>query len=467
MKVKLHFILIFILFLSCSIDSNKKLLGVISLAKDNLLSIAAGSMQYPSSLIFYVNAKVNITPTVQGTVSSYSISPNLPAGISIDTSTGKIQGTPTSATSALDYTVTSGALSSKINIQVKSITATRVYGQLGDFTTGTANKGGISADSLNSPRNCSIDKDDNLYVADTDNNRVLFYPKGSTTATRVYGQLADFTSTAANNGGRSANTLDSPRGVYVDSNNIVYIADTSNDRVLVYENNSTTASKVFGQQNGFTTGTTNFGGLSAQSLSDPRGIVRDRNNLLYIFDTNNNRLLSYSETSTTAIDVIGQNNIFTTNTSGLSASKFDSPFSVVFDSSNNLYVADLYNNRVLFFPSNQKTATVVYGQQGSFTSNTTNNGGVSSISLDSPIGVQIDKSNGLYVADGGNNRVLFFPENSTAATIVFGQNNSFTSNTANNGGLSATSLNNPRGVCIDSSGGLYVVDDNNNRVLYF
>ncbi|HMV42339.1 MAG TPA: hypothetical protein PLP33_10805 [Leptospiraceae bacterium] len=81
--------------------------------------------------------------------------------------------------------------------------------------------------------------------------------------------------------------------------------------------------------------------------------------------------------------------------------------------------------------------------------------------------MQIDRSNGLYVADGGNNRVLYFPENSTTATIVFGQNDSFTSNTANNGGRSALSLNNPRGVCIDSAGGLYVIDDDNNRVLYY
>jgi len=312
-----------------------------------------------------------------------------------------------------------------------------------------------------------VDKDDNLYIADTNNNRVLFYLKGSTTATRVYGQLGSFTSNTANNGGRSADTLNSPRGVYVDANNFVYIADTTNDRVLAYENNSTTATKVFGQQDGFTTGTSNLGGLSAQSLNSPRGAIRDKNNLLYLFDTDNHRLLSFPDTSSTANDVYGQDNLFTTNSSGLTSSKFNAPFSIVFDSSNNLYVADLYNNRVLFFPKNTKTASTVYGQQGSFTTSIANNGGLSSISLDSPIGVQIDRSNGLYVADGGNNRVLYFPENSTTATIVFGQNDSFTSNTANNGGRSALSLNNPRGVCIDSAGGLYVIDDDNNRVLYY
>lgn len=46
------------------------------------------------------------TPTVTGTVSSYSVSPTFPAGLSINTSTGTISGTPTAATAQTAYTVT-------------------------------------------------------------------------------------------------------------------------------------------------------------------------------------------------------------------------------------------------------------------------------------------------------------------------------------------------------------------------
>jgi hypothetical protein len=49
-------------------------------------------------------------------------------------------------------------------------------------------------------------------VADQYNNRVLFYPSGSTTATRVYGQGGSFTTNTANNGGISANSLAFPTG---------------------------------------------------------------------------------------------------------------------------------------------------------------------------------------------------------------------------------------------------------------
>ena len=148
-------------------------------------------------------------------------------------------------------------------------TADVVYGQLGSFTTNTANKGGISADSLNTPQGVVVDSSGNLYVADADDNRVLFYPAGSTTATRVYGQLGSFTTNTANKGGLSADSLSFPEGVALDSSNNLYVTDVANNRVLFYPAGSTTATRVYGQAGSFTTGTENTGGISADSLFLP------------------------------------------------------------------------------------------------------------------------------------------------------------------------------------------------------
>ena len=103
-------------------------------------------------------------------------------------------------------------------------------------------------------------------------------------------------------------------------------------------------------------------------------------------------------------------------------------------------MADFVNNRVLFYPAGSTTATRVYGQLGSFTTNTVNKGGISADSLCFPFGVALDSSDNLYVTDFGNNRVLFYPAGSTTATRVYGQLGSFTTNTANTGGISADSL---------------------------
>ncbi|MGA2688858.1 MAG: hypothetical protein ABSE85_12395, partial [Candidatus Korobacteraceae bacterium] len=137
----------------------------------------------------------------------------------------------------------------------QSTTADVVYGQLGSFTTNTQNNGGVSANSLNSPQVIALDSSGNLYVTDTANSRVLFYPSGSTTATRVYGQGGSFTTNTGNKGGISANSLDEPIGVALDSSGNLYVADYGNNRVLFYPAGSTTATRVYGQGGSFTTNT--------------------------------------------------------------------------------------------------------------------------------------------------------------------------------------------------------------------
>jgi hypothetical protein len=110
--------------------------------------------------------------------------------------------------------------------------ATVVFGQSGSFTSNTANNGGISANSLASPQGVAVDGASNLYIADTLNNRVLMYAPGSTTASRVYGQLGSFTSGTANNGGITASSLSNPKGVVVEGASNLYIRDSGNNRVL-------------------------------------------------------------------------------------------------------------------------------------------------------------------------------------------------------------------------------------------
>lgn len=116
-----------------------------------------------------------------------------------------------------------------------------VYGQLGSFTTNTLNTGGLSANTLWTPSGVILDRDGNLYVADNGNSRILFYAAGETTPTRVYGQSGSFTTNFGNKGGLSANSLLFPEGITLDRNGNLYVADRNNNRVLFYLAGSTTA----------------------------------------------------------------------------------------------------------------------------------------------------------------------------------------------------------------------------------
>ena len=349
---------------------------------------------------------------------------------------------------------------------IAPITAGAVYGQLGSFTTnGTKENGAFSANTLFDPDGLAVDTSGNLYVSDQQNSRVLFYPAGSTTATRIYGQSGDYTSNVANSGGLSANTLSGPYGIALDSGGGLYVADYGNNRVLFYPSGSTTASRVYGQGGSFTSNAANNGGISASSLHQPTAVTLDSSGNLYVVDQYNNRVLFYPSGTTTATKVYGQGGSFSTVNTGSGVNGLNFPVAAALDSSGDLYVSDGNNNRVLFYPNNSTTATQVYGQFGSFTSNAANTGGISANSLQNPAGLTVDSSGNLYVADANNRRLLFYPFGTTTATRVYGQGGSFTSNAAS--GISANSLSQVWVPALDSNGNLYVADLGNNRVLEF
>lgn len=92
----------------------------------------ASAVQSPTNLVysgspFTFNVNNAITPISApthngGVVTSYSISPGLPTGLNINTSTGAITGTSTSVSSATNYIITasntSGSTTATINITV-------------------------------------------------------------------------------------------------------------------------------------------------------------------------------------------------------------------------------------------------------------------------------------------------------------------------------------------------------------
>src|SRR5262249_6094636 len=88
------------------------------------------------------------------------------------------------------------------------------------------------------PTGVAVDDRANVYVADQSNNRVLEYDMplvSGISADRVFGQGGSFTSTVCNLGGASATSLCSPSGVAVDGNGDTYVADTDNHRILEYD----------------------------------------------------------------------------------------------------------------------------------------------------------------------------------------------------------------------------------------
>jgi hypothetical protein len=135
-----------------------------------------------------------------------------------------------------------------------------------------------------------------LFVSDRTNHRVLIWntiPTTSGQAADVALGQPNLTSFTANNGGISGATINSPQGVYVNGTKL-YVADGANNRILIWNTIPTTngqaADAVFGQSN-FTSNTANAGGaLSAFGVYIPQRMFVTGGRL-FIPDYNNARVL--------------------------------------------------------------------------------------------------------------------------------------------------------------------------------
>jgi hypothetical protein len=107
-------------------------------------TMAPSGLGYPSAPAFVIQQPIEaLTPTVTGQISSYTVSPALPAGLSINSSSGVISGTPTAITPKTTYTVTAenagGSATASVSLVVNDVVpsvsyASPYYG----FTAGIA-----------------------------------------------------------------------------------------------------------------------------------------------------------------------------------------------------------------------------------------------------------------------------------------------------------------------------------------
>ncbi|HEV3112364.1 MAG TPA: NHL repeat-containing protein [Candidatus Binataceae bacterium] len=387
-----------------------------------------------------------------------------------------------------------------------------VFGQ-GDSFTAAANPcpSPPSPGALCSPAGITVDSGGNLYIADRSFSRIQEYNRpvmtGITAPAAVFGQPG-FSTGQCNNGGVGPGSVCLPSGLASDSNNDLFLADFGNQRVLEYIKPlattppNTIAGLVLGQ---FTLAQNSINAAKGNSLYSPAAVALDFSvspNRLYVADTNNSRVLGWSSVPSFANGapadlVVGQPDFFSAGCnqnrvdgSGNSIAAADtlcSPAGVAVDAAGDLWIADSANFRVLQYNAPfasgiraGQSASVVLGQHGSFTSRVNNNGGVSAASMSVPSGLAVNASGNLYVADPQNNRVLQFNRPSaaqTAADRVFGQGGDFAGSACNfDGGCAlrgcptiatADSLCGPSAVAVNAGGNVYIADTDNNRVLQF
>jgi len=361
--------------------------------------------------------------------------------------------------------------------------ADHVIGQI-DFTHNAPNF--LDEACLCFPRDVALDRSvepNRVYIADSANNRVLAFTSAGDgdmylRASLVLGQ-PDMYSNAF---GTGPSSLNFPVSVKVGPDAGVYVADRDNNRVLYFENpfeTDTEADLVFGQPD-FESSQPNAGGpASASTLNRPEGVAIDNERNVYVGDSRNHRALRYNrpqETDSVADVVWGQFGSFASGGENAAGSSrpgtFSYPFRLSVSDDGILAVADVGNHRIQLFDTNAEDPfqpVKVLGQEGDFSSSQDNRGGRSAKSLSGPEAV-VFVGRDLYVADTANCRVLFFRnplETDDAAVQVYGQFGNFTKSASVELGTSARSLWFPSGLDVDGEGSLFVADREQSRVVVF
>ena len=358
-----------------------------------------------------------------------------------------------------------------------------------DFVTAGANMngGGMTAFGLDSPAGLVFDQQNNLYVADFDNLRVLKFPAPSSSAPAamaVYGQ-AGFTTRVVSLQPTSS-SLAGPMGLAVTAAGKLYVTVPNDNRVLVFPPGATTgtaAMEVLGQPT-FTTNLPNadvFPRASAATFFGVMEVEVDAEGNIFVADAGNNRVLSFTPPAKTASRVLGQADFASNGANQIKPGSINAPYKMAIDYSQTpfpLYVSDTNNHRVVVWKDASRFRTgapadLVIGQPDLATAlpnvDTRGQATPSRTSLFAPRGIVLDAAGNLYVADAGNNRVLRYPRPVSQSgritpDAVLGQPDFFTSLSA---AVNASSLNQPSGLALGPDGRVFVSDGGNNRVLEF
>ena len=150
----------------------------------------------------------------------------------------------------------------------------------------------------------------------------------------------------------------------------------------------------------------------------------------------------------------GQSTGGSVNATGTSAS-FSHPEGVAVDASGNVYVADTSNDiiRKISAGANVSTFAGITGAPGHA------NGIGTSASFDSPVGIAVDSSGNVYVADSANDDIREISTTGVVITLAGTGSTGFS-----NGTGIAASFDNPTGVAVDASGNVYVADQTNDSI---
>ncbi len=290
---------------------------------------------------------------------------------------------------------------------------------------------GVENGQFNHPRGLAIGPQGNVYVVDSDNHRVqVFDSQGNWQ--QSWGSNCNLATGHGCLDPDGSGPLEygdgqfqEPWGIAVDEEGNVYVADTWNHRIQVFDADGTFVNKwgLFGESS-----------VDTGVFYGPRDVAIDTLGRILVTDTGNERIVAFDRDGY-YLDQWGQE--------GVGAGLFAEPVGIAVDSEGDIYVADTWNQRIQVFGPDLVYATewpvdAWYGQSV----------------LNKPY-LAVDGQGRIYATDPEGYRVAVF-DRQGQVLATFGTY-----------GFDANSFSLPTGIDVDAAGFIYVADSEGQRVIKF
>jgi DNA-binding beta-propeller fold protein YncE len=281
---------------------------------------------------------------------------------------------------------------------------------------------------LNAPRAIAAGRNEDVYVADSRNHRILHIAADGTLL-QEWGTFGDNASLNAPIG-----TFNEPWGVAVGPEGSVYVADTWNHRVQKFSEDGEPIT-TWGQY-----GQPFPEDPASQSYFwGPRGIAVDSQGHVFVADTGNKRIAVFDE----------EGNFLTEfGTAGLDPGQFDEPVGVAVAADGTVYVTDTWNQRVQSFTPNEDSSQYFPLQQWDVNA-------WFGQSLENKPFIAVSEDKHVFITDPEGFRVIEFTENGEFVR------------TWGDFGTGPDQIGLAAGVAIDPAGFVWVTDAGNQRILRY
>jgi len=332
----------------------------------------------------------------------------------------------------------------------------------GTGTAGFSGDGGPAVSAqFNRAYHIAVDAAGNLYIPDSANHVIRKVDTSGiiTTVAGIPGVESSLFIPSGDGGPATSATLRYPTSVAFDSEGNMYIAEYGYERVRKVD-----TSGIITTVAGSITGASGYSGdggpATSALLRGPMDVAVDSAGNLYIAEVFNHVIRKVDQTTGIISTVAG------TGTPGFSGdggpadlAQLNNPYSIDFDGSGNLYIADRNNNRVRKVDASGNISTVA----GTGTAGYSGDGGpATAADMYSPTGLAAGDDGTLYVVELGNNIVRKISPAGIITTIA--GTGGVPGDSGDGGPATSAELRAPIGIDLDHDGSLYVSDYGNSKI---